>query len=153
MRKVWYLLFSVLIFLLGYYAHYHQVHERIATVGKLVLSGEVQVSLQESPYDGTIIGVQISNGTAGHIVVTAVTDKEDRLAEFVQFHMVKPVGRGYQEAGLAVPLMDVVANRSYGILLPGDNAVLRFPDGAESGLLKFNTTPLVMNGPSSKFNR
>lgn len=104
---------------------YSSVHDRIVKVPGLALVGQVEGCIQSLP-DGSLAGVQLYNGTSYHLVITEVRDAQGNPAEFVQFHVTKPVGRGYASASRAVPLSEVIPNRCYGILLPGDNAVLKF---------------------------
>ncbi|HHW19463.1 MAG TPA: hypothetical protein GXX30_11340 [Firmicutes bacterium] len=131
MKRVW---LVVSVFLLGCLTGclllYSSVHDRIVEVCALILPGEVDGVLQKND-SGTVTGVQLYNGTSYHMVVTGVWDADGKRGEFLQLHMAKPVGRGYAGASRAVRLSEKIMDRTYAVLLPGDNAVLKFEVSAK----------------------
>lgn len=134
MRKLWW---AICVFFVGCLAGslllYSSVHDRIVTVPEVGLTGEVEGMLQTSPFDASVIGVQLYNGMDSHVVITRVWDAQGQKAEFTQLHMANLVGsRGYHAAGQAVPLSETIEDRGYAVLLPGDNAVLKFSEPAKT---------------------
>jgi hypothetical protein len=130
-KNVW---LTVGVFLVGCLAGclilYSSVRDRVVEVEGLIPTGEVEGVLQKAD-NGGVMGVQLYNGTNDHMVVTGVKDANGELGSFVQLHMAKPVGLGYSAASRTIRLGGKGTDFTYAVLLPGDNAVVKFPVWAE----------------------